>query len=52
MSPIYDLVKNRRVYSIEADRTVLEGARFMMSIASARCLFCAMASWWASLLEC
>jgi CBS domain-containing protein len=30
MSPIFDLVKNRRVYSIEADRSVLEGARFMM----------------------
>jgi CBS domain-containing protein len=30
MSPIYELVKNRRVYSIEADRSVLEGARFMM----------------------
>jgi CBS domain-containing protein len=30
MSPIYDLVKDRRVLSIEADRTVLEGARFMM----------------------
>ena len=30
MSPIYDLVKDRRVFSIEADRTVLEGARFMM----------------------
>jgi CBS domain-containing protein len=30
MSPIYDLVKDRRVYSIEADSTVLEGARFMM----------------------
>jgi CBS domain-containing protein len=30
MSPIYDLVKDRRVYSIEADRSVLEGARFMM----------------------
>src|ERR1700682_5127497 len=30
MSPIFDLVKDRRVYSIEADRTVLEGARFMM----------------------
>src|SRR5437868_15484347 len=29
-SSIYDLVKDRRVYSIEADRTVLEGARFMM----------------------
>ena len=28
--PIYDLVKDRRVLSIEADRTVLEGARFMM----------------------
>jgi len=30
MSTIYDLVKDRRVLSIEADRTVLEGARFMM----------------------
>jgi CBS domain-containing protein len=30
MSPIYDLVKDRRVYSIEADGTVLEAARFMM----------------------
>lgn len=30
MSPIYELVKDRRVYSIEADRTVLEAARFMM----------------------
>ena len=30
MSPIYDLVKDRRVLSIEADRTVLEGARSMM----------------------
>jgi CBS domain-containing protein len=30
MAPIYDLVKDRRVYSIDADRTVLEGARHMM----------------------
>src|SRR6202142_4799683 len=30
MSPIYDIVKDRRVYSIEADSTVLEAARFMM----------------------
>jgi len=30
MALIYDLVKDRRVYSIEADSTVLEGARFMM----------------------
>ena len=30
MSPIYDLVKDLRVYSIEADNSVLEGARFMM----------------------
>ena len=30
MTPIHDLVKDRKVYSIEADRTVLEGARFMM----------------------
>ena len=30
MAPIYDLVKDRRVCSIEADRTVLEAARFMM----------------------
>ena len=27
---IYDLVKDRRVYSIEADHTVLEAARFML----------------------
>ena len=30
MALIYDLVKDRRVYSIDADSTVLEGARFMM----------------------
>jgi CBS domain-containing protein len=30
MSSVYDLVKDRRVYSIEAERTVLEAARFMM----------------------
>jgi len=30
MAMIYDLVKDRRVYSIEADRTVLDAARFMM----------------------
>jgi CBS domain-containing protein len=30
MAQVYDLVKDRRVYSIEADRTVLEAARFMM----------------------
>ena len=30
MSLIYDLVKDRKVYSIEADRSVLEAARFMM----------------------
>jgi CBS domain-containing protein len=30
MSPIYDLVKDRRVYSIDADSTVLEAARYMM----------------------
>jgi CBS domain-containing protein len=30
MAKIYDLVKDRRVYSIEADKTVLDGARFMM----------------------
>jgi len=30
MPSVYDLVKERRVYSIEADRTVLEAARFMM----------------------
>jgi CBS domain-containing protein len=30
MSPIYDLVKDRRVHSIDANSTVLEGARFMM----------------------
>jgi CBS domain-containing protein len=30
MVKIYDLVKDRRIYSIEVDRTVLEAARFMM----------------------
>jgi CBS domain-containing protein len=30
MATVYDLVKNRRVYSIDADKTVLEAARFMM----------------------
>ena len=30
MAGIYDLVKDRKVYSVEADRTVVEAARFMM----------------------
>jgi CBS domain-containing protein len=30
MSTLGDLVKDRKVYSIESDRTVLEAARFMM----------------------
>ena len=30
MSSVYDLVKDRRLYSIEADRSVLDAARFMM----------------------
>jgi len=30
MPMIYDLVKDRRVYSVEADSSVLEAARFMM----------------------
>jgi len=30
MALVYDLVRDRRVYSIEADKTVLEAARFMM----------------------
>jgi CBS domain-containing protein len=30
MGQVYDIVKDRRVYSIEADSTVLEAARFMM----------------------
>src|SRR5258707_4579787 len=30
MSTLRDLVKDRRVYSIEAEKTVLEAARFMM----------------------
>jgi CBS domain-containing protein len=30
MALVYDLVKERRVYSINADATVLEAARFMM----------------------
>jgi CBS domain-containing protein len=30
MASVYDLVKDRRIYSIEAEKTVLEAARFMM----------------------
>src|SRR6267378_3892070 len=30
MATVYDLVKDRRVYSIDVDKTVLEAARFMM----------------------
>ena len=30
MARIYDLVKDRRVYSIDAEQTVVEAARFMM----------------------
>jgi CBS domain-containing protein len=30
MTTVYDLVKDRRVYSIDAEKTVLEAARFMM----------------------
>jgi len=30
MATVYDLVKDRKVYSIEAEKTVLEAARFMM----------------------
>lgn len=30
MARIYDLVKDRKVYSIDADKTVIEAARFMM----------------------
>jgi CBS domain-containing protein len=30
MAQVHDLIKDRKVYSIEADRTVLEAARFMM----------------------
>lgn len=30
MAMIYDLVKDRRVYSVDADNSVLEAARFMM----------------------
>jgi CBS domain-containing protein len=30
MSTIYDLVKDRKIYSIDADKTVVEAARFMM----------------------
>jgi CBS domain-containing protein len=29
MTAVYDLVKNRKIYSIEADGSVLEAARFM-----------------------
>jgi CBS domain-containing protein len=30
MGQVYDIVKDRRVYSIDANNTVLEAARFMM----------------------
>jgi len=30
MGQVYDIVKDRRVYSIDADSSVLEAARFMM----------------------
>ncbi|SRR6266568_4623813 len=30
MAYVYDLVKNRKVYSLDADRTVLEASRYMM----------------------
>ena len=30
MASIYELVKDRRIYSIDAEHTVLEAARFMM----------------------
>jgi CBS domain-containing protein len=30
MATIYDLVKDRKIYSIDADKTVVEAARFMM----------------------
>ena len=30
MASIYELVKDRRIYSVEADKSVLEAARFMM----------------------
>jgi CBS domain-containing protein len=30
MASIYDLVKDRRVYSVDVDNTVVEAARFMM----------------------
>jgi len=30
MAQVYDIVKDRRVYSIDANSTVLEAARFMM----------------------
>src|SRR5947209_4716315 len=30
MALVYDLVKDRKIYSVEADKTVLEAARYMM----------------------
>jgi len=30
MASIYELVKDRRIYSVDADKSVLEAARFMM----------------------
>ena len=51
MALIYDLVKDRRVYSIDADRTVLEAARFMMEHTSALCPYCATGNWSGSFLS-
>src|SRR5215831_12206737 len=30
MAGVYDLIKDRKVYSVDADKTVVEAARFMM----------------------
>jgi CBS domain-containing protein len=30
MATVYDLVKDRKIYSIDADKTVVEAARYMM----------------------
>jgi len=45
MTTLRDIVKDRRVYSIDAGRTVLEAARFMMEHNIGACLCCATEYW-------
>jgi len=48
MARVFDLVKDRRVYSIDADRTVVEAARFMMEHNIGALPVVPMGNWWVS----